>query len=303
MRRYRVLRRFLTDRSRNGVALPSRVFGARKETFHQGGPGSASDANFCSKEWHGCIRIAVYGAAGEPPRTSDIESADVRDLIERAAQATYREVREAGGSVSFLAIREIVENLIHAGFESASVSVLDGGQRVLVSDQGCGISDPERAMKPGFSTATPSVRRIIRGVGSGLTVAVECMARVAGEVVIEPNLQRGTVVTLRTPAVPRVSAPHVGARERFAMLPDRQKQVLLVMTEGNEMGPSAIAECVGGSLTTAHRDLARLEEAGLVAYCGRGKRVITSEGRALVAALLEGAGRMPGQEHDTGGLA
>jgi DeoR/GlpR family transcriptional regulator of sugar metabolism len=65
-------------------------------------------------------------------------------------------------------------------------------------------------------------------------------------------------------------------------------QVLLLMADGRELGPSEVANHVRSSLTTAYRDLTKLEQDGLITYTARGKRVISEHGQAVVAHVLSG---------------
>ena len=98
------------------------------------------------------VRFAHYGAPGEPPSVSDIAGDDasvIEDLYVRTADACV---------LPPLAVREIIENLVHADFEGACVSVFDGGASLRVSDCGPGIADKDRAVLPGFSTACERVR-------------------------------------------------------------------------------------------------------------------------------------------------
>src|SRR5947209_3213639 len=105
-------------------------------------------------------RLAVYAGPLDPPQVEDLADPDEAGLIEalftRAA---------ARADLPLLAVREVIENLIHAGFHDALVSVMDGGRTLRVSDTGPGIADKELAMQPGFSSADAAARRVIRGVG------------------------------------------------------------------------------------------------------------------------------------------
>ncbi len=266
---------------------------ARKKSLPSITESSDGDANLCSKECVAKVRIAVYDSAGSPPSTRDVASDNLRELVARTAEETRRAVEAQGGQVVASAILAVVENLVHAGFREATVGVLDRGNRVIVSDRGPGIPDPERALSPGYTTASAGMRDIIRGVGSGLGVAREAMRGVGGSLEIHPNLGGGTVVVLAagpTTGKP-LEAPAEAMEEPGTSLPEaaltpRQTQALLVMADGREVGPSEIAEHVGCSLTTAYRDLCRLEEEGLVTYTARGKRAIADSGRHAVARLL-----------------
>ena len=50
---------------------------------------------------------------------------------------------------------------------------MDGGNRIIISDQGPGINDKDKAFLPGFSSASKSMKKYIRGVGSGLPIVRE----------------------------------------------------------------------------------------------------------------------------------
>lgn len=298
MRRFRVRRDSLAREAQEGDSLPSVGSRARKEAFPEAALDGGIPSNARSQVSAPTIRIAVFRSAGEPPETTDVASRDVRELVRRVVGLVHSAVSSMGGSVAPEAIREVVENLVHAGFRGASVTVLDGGNEVVVADHGAGMIDEERAIRPGFSTASEELRSTIRGVGSGLSVAADSMARVHGEVTVGRNLGGGTVVTLRgaptlqtsaEPPLPAVGeVPRGGPGPGAIELPPRTMQVLLVMADGREFGPSEIAQLVGCSLTSAHRDLTRLEQDGLVSYTSRGKRGITLAGRDHVAAVLDG---------------
>jgi hypothetical protein len=104
------------------------------------------------------VRVAVHRAALEPPAITEI-----RDIAQAALiESTFSHVAQIS-SVPPLALREIIENLIHADFRDALITVLDAGRTVRVSDRGPGISDPRRAMEPGYTTADEQIRAIVRG--------------------------------------------------------------------------------------------------------------------------------------------
>lgn len=299
MRRFRVRRDSLTRDVQGAGDLPSVASRARKEAYEELRQDAAIPSNFGSQESGPSIRIAVFRSVGESPETTDVASGDARELVRRVVALVQSAVGSLGGSVTPEAIREVVANLVHARFRGASVSVLDGGNEVVVADHGGGIADEELAIRPGFSTASDELRRTIRGVGSGLSVAAESMARAHGEMVVGRNLGGGTVITLRgARARARGAEPTETAADEQAAargrgtqieLPPRTMQALLVMADGREFGPSEIAQLVGCSLTSAHRDLTRLEQDGLVSYTSRGKRTISLTGREYVAAVLDGS--------------
>jgi DNA-binding MarR family transcriptional regulator len=142
------------------------------------------------------VRIAVYDSLSTVPRIVDVRGRDCAELLNELASKTYSFAHEKGGRLPYVAIKEIVENLLHADFQDAVISVLPDGNTIRVSDQGPGIIEKEKAFLPGFTTATTEMRKIIRGVGSGLPIVRDSMRAIGGSVSIEDNLKRGCVVTL-----------------------------------------------------------------------------------------------------------
>ncbi len=144
----------------------------------------------------------------------DVRSRDHADLLNELASRTYSFAREKGGKLPYVAIKEIVENLLHADFQDAVISVLPDGNTIRVSDRGPGIIEKEKAFLPGFTTASAEMRRIIRGVGSGLPIVRDSMRAVGGSVSIEDNLTRGCVVTLSS--ISKTGETPSGASERVS---------------------------------------------------------------------------------------
>lgn len=222
-------------------------------------------------------RIAVYDGLLATPRVEELASDDLADAIEQLASRTYNIARERGGSIPYTIIREVTENLIHAGFREVVVTILDDGATVRFADQGPGIPDKEKVFVPGFTTATSAMKRVIRGVGSGLPIVRETLSFAGGTIDIEDNLGSGTVVTLRAlpPAAKPADPPEVPAVPRLS---DRQKHVLSIILEVGSIGPSALSRELDIGVATAYRDLAFLEEAGLIEADITGKRAFTTYG-------------------------
>lgn len=240
--------------------------------------------------------LAVYDAMTAPPRVEQISAGSPRELIEAVAARTYQVAREAGGQVPYTVIREVVENFIHAGFDEVVVSVLDSGRTIRFADQGPGIQDKERAFMPGFTTASEDMKRVIRGVGSGLPVARECLLFSGGSIEVDDNLGCGTVVTLRmdptpqTPPAPEpVAEPVPPAADEYEppVLSLRQKQVLSLAMEMGSIGPTVVSRELGVGLSTAYRDLEQLAGHGLISADDAGKRVLTDLGVRCLDALLK----------------
>lgn len=220
------------------------------------------------------MRFAAYGAPCEPPVVEEV-SGDEAGLIEalfaRAASAC---------ALPPLAVREVIENLVHADFEGACVSAFDGGSRLRVSDCGPGIPDKERALEPGFSTACDRARGVVRGVGSGLPIASAVMASVGGTLEIDDNLRGGTVVTLSGPG------PNVAPAHGAPAVPEGARRLLALLLEIAPAAPAALAKELSIPLGECGRDLVFLEHRGLVARGPDGERTLTPAGVDLLTTLF-----------------
>lgn len=152
------------------------------------------------------VRIAVYDSFQTLPRIIDISSPDFESAVEQVTTKVYSLCRDKGGNMPYVVLKEAVENLIHADFCDVVISIMPDGNVVRIADHGPGISDKRRAFLPGFSTATSQMRRMIKGVGSGLPVVQESLASLGGSVILEDNLTCGSVITL-TIGAPRDESP------------------------------------------------------------------------------------------------
>ena len=141
-------------------------------------------------------RIAVYDDMLSTPRVIVIEPQDVRTYLEETTNTVYRCMKEQGGKLSLMVIREIVENFIHAHFAEPIISILDGGNTIRFADQGPGIDDKERAFDFGVTSANRDMKRYIRGTGAGFPMVQEYLENAGGAVSIEDNMGSGTVVTV-----------------------------------------------------------------------------------------------------------
>ncbi len=241
------------------------------------------------------VRIAVYPSGG-PPEITEVSAANPVSATQKFTRFVTEKAREAGGGVPEEAIREVVENLIHAGYRGVVISVLDEGNVVRVSDKGPGVENKSRAMEFGFSGAPPETLGEIRGVGAGLGIARAAAEKVGGTLTIEDNIGGGTVATVSVAGEERV----VEARETSPPPPqrrypdgvprmnisERQQKALITVLECGEVGPSTVADRLEISVSTAYRDLSVLEEHGLVIADESGKRLISPLGRDLVEAIV-----------------
>lgn len=242
------------------------------------------------------IKIAVYPKSGEP-EVSEVSAASPRAASEKFSRLIMDKVRDSGGRVPEEALRELIENLVHAEFRGVVVSVLEDGNVVRISDKGLGIEHKERAFEFGFSGATPEAVREIRGVGAGLGIARAAAEKAGGTVEVEDNIGGGTVATVsvreaveekedgKLPVRPVLQRKYPDAVPKMN-ISERQEKVLITVLECGEVGPSSVAEKLEISVSTAYRDLSVLEEHGLVAGDESGKRIITPLGRDLIENIV-----------------
>lgn len=141
-------------------------------------------------------RISVYDDMLSTPRVIVIEQSDVRTYLEDVTNTVYRTMKEQGGHLSLMIVRELVENFIHARFNEPIISILDNGDTIRFSDQGPGIGDKELAFEFGVTSADRDQKRYIRGTGSGLPMIQQYVENAGGAIAIEDNLGAGTVVTV-----------------------------------------------------------------------------------------------------------
>ena len=240
-----------------------------------------------------CARIAVY-PPGADPEIIEISAADPRSATAKFTRSVMGKVRDLGGDVPEEAVREVLENLIHAEYRGVIVSVLEGGSVVRVSDRGPGIQNKDRAVEFGFSGASSAALGQIRGVGAGLGMARSSAEKAGGSLTIEDNIGGGMVATIsvggEAPSQ-QEEAPRRVARRYPDGVPrmnisERQQKVLITVLECGEVGPSTVAERLEISVSTAYRDLSVLEEHGLVQAHESGKRLISPLGKDVVEAIV-----------------
>lgn len=220
------------------------------------------------------VRVALHRTAAEPPVIRVLRDRDEAALIEAVVDAVLPHTR-----VAPLALREVVENLVHAGFMDPLVSVVDNGTVVRVSDRGPGIADHYRARRSGFTTAGPAERRVIRGVGAGLALASELLAADGGHLDIDENLESGVVVTLSVPTpVDRTDEPSAPSED--------QRALLALLLELAEADAAALSAESGLPLAVCGRELAVLEHRGLLMRGSSARRSLTGAGRELVSSLF-----------------
>jgi hypothetical protein len=213
-----------------------------------------------------------------------VEEKDLPALIASLAEKTYHHCREQGGQVPYSVIQELIENLLHAYFRDVVITILDNGQTIRISDHGPGVDDKDRAFLPGFTTASAEQRRIIRGVGSGLPLARESLQFLRGILTVEDNLGGGAVFTIKMPSAPQPAVPAQGAPA--FKLTNRQTKILVLLMELGTAGPTQVGKELGFAPATAFRELAVLQEMGLIHSLDGGKRALREEGLRLLESIL-----------------
>ncbi|MBM3702309.1 MAG: ATP-binding protein, partial [Actinobacteria bacterium] len=136
------------------------------------------------------VRIAVYDNMRSIPRIIDLNFNDINNFINETSEKTYNLSHEIGGGIPYTIIKEIIENLIHADFKEVIITVLDSGNHIIVTDQGPGIEDKEKAFLPGYTSATSKMKEYIRGVGSGFPIIKETITFSGGSIDVKDNIKR-----------------------------------------------------------------------------------------------------------------
>jgi hypothetical protein len=214
----------------------------------------------------------------------DVEEADFQLYSSSMLRIVSKALGEKDVYIPEVALREVAENLIHAIPCSASVVIGPDMRSVYFSDTGPGIPRIDLAFELGYSTALESHRSYIRGVGIGLYLAREDLLSHGGDLRIDTDPGRGTYVHLSLAAPP----PHAGWEDGEAglRLTQRQNNILFLLSEGESLGPSRVSSELNIGVSTAHRDLVKLQELGLVYLDPTGKRFLSEVGRSYLQSLL-----------------
>jgi anti-sigma regulatory factor (Ser/Thr protein kinase) len=191
---------------------------------------------------------------------------------------------ERGSVVPEIALQEVVDNLVHALPCSVSVVVDAGSGNVFLSDTGRGISRLDLAFQLGYSTASEAHRSYIRGVGIGLHLAREDVRSLGGELLLESEPGVGTFVQLCLSGAMQPQA--WGGAVATPHLTQRQNNILFLLSEGESLGPSQVSSELNIGVSTAHRDLVKLQDFGLIYINKAGKRFLSESGRSYLQSLL-----------------
>jgi predicted HTH transcriptional regulator len=245
------------------------------------------------------VRIAVYDNMKSIPRIIDLQFDNITSFINKTTQETYDLSHNAGGKIPFTIIKEIIENLIHADFNEIIITILDNGNHIIISDQGPGIENKDKAFLPGFTSATKKMKEYIRGVGSGFPIVKETITFSGGSIDVKDNIKSGTVISLKLessnvirklgvssstmpdeqkPGTDLKPSSEVSDKPSYKSLSERQKKILFVILELEEAGPSTIARELNLSLSTSYRELIKLEKSKFLITGKNGKRKLSKKG-------------------------
>lgn len=226
-------------------------------------------------------RIAVPDGAGF--FIHEVRSGDFSSFREKACDIILSSLEGTLSRPPETALRELLDNLVHAVPCSASVVIDPSLNRLYISDTGPGISRLDLALEPGFSTATELQRSIIRGVGLGFYLAKREVRELGGELHVFSQPGIGTYITVSL-GDSELSSP--GGIDLAERLSHRQNNILFLLTEEEFIGPSQVAMELGISLSTAHRELVKLERIGLIGRSSDGKRFLSEMGKSYLQSIL-----------------
>ena len=243
-------------------------------------------------------RLATYRDGEPEPKVEEVQGTGPEELIHRLCTATERVILDQGAILPQPAIKALIENLVHARFQSPTVSVLDGGRTIRVADRGPGIVDKQRAVEPGYSSAGEAERRIIAGVGAGLAVAARQAEEGGGRLEISDNLGGGTVVTLEFASTGREIRPGLArpqsaglrqsypAADRPSELSDNGKRVLLLLAELGDSGLTTICDELRIPADAARSELESLRRLGLLDPGDHDHLVLTPAGLGYLDGIF-----------------
>ena len=230
-------------------------------------------------------RIARYDDFLSAPQVTEVSPAPTHTFIENLTVAIYSQSQQMGGKVPYTIIREVSENFIHAQFKEIIVSIFDKGNTIRFADQGPGIEKKEKAQLPGFSSATAQMKEYIRGVGSGLPIVREYLDSSHGTITIEDNLTTGAVITISLNQGQQVKPSQSKGHIPVPFLNERQKKIINLLAIEDALGVTDITKLLNIPLSSTHKALVELEEAGLVEKTARQKRILTQYGQEIASSL------------------
>lgn len=245
--------------------------------------------------------VALYSSPQEYPQIVSIPyESNIASYI-RSICLTVNELLQGIESPFEKAIIfEMVSNFIHADFMMPSIVIADKGHTIIFSDHGqSSFGEAKNISRIGFSSVDPEKRIYIRGLGLGFPLIQALLKEHNGTFVIEKNLNHGCVITLHIPErelkatpdnelnTPNAPENNDNSKSPYYYLTPRQITVLSLVNTYPGVGPSVISEKTGNALSTAYRDLFKLESLELI-LSKDGKRTITDRGKAYLSQAVKG---------------
>lgn len=230
-------------------------------------------------------RVALPNAEGSF-EILDVECDHVSfgDFAGDLTELLIRALHDRDAIVPRIALREVVDNLVHALPCSVSVVLDPQHKNLFISDTGPGIPRLDLAFDLGYSTASEAHRTHIRGVGIGLFLAREDIRSLGGELRLDTDHSRGTYIHFSLD--PTTASPGwAGGADAFH-LTQRQNNILFLLSEGESLGPSQVSSELNIGVSTAHRDLVKMQDLGLIYVNATGKRFLSDLGRSYLQSLL-----------------
>ncbi|GAC1656655.1 MAG: hypothetical protein NVS9B1_12520 [Candidatus Dormibacteraceae bacterium] len=240
------------------------------------------------------VRLAIYRDGEPEPQVENVQGTGPEELIHKLCTALPPVMSELGSSLPQAAVRALIENLLHAGFRTPTISVLDRGQTFRVADRGPGIADKRLALEVGFSSAGDEERRVIRGVGAGLATAARLMEERGGRLEVCDNLGGGTVVTLAMPTIGAAAAgtPKSPAADQRppgggpSELSDHGKRILLLLAELGGAALVTVCDELRISPSPAREEIDSLRRLGLLGPADGDEIVLTPAGLGYLDGIF-----------------
>lgn len=230
-------------------------------------------------------RVAVYDDPLIAPRVISINPATTTEFIQNLAVCIDEQARGLGGKIPYTIILEVTENFIHAQFREIVVSVMDEGNTIRFTDQGPGIEDGGKAIRPGFTSATEPMKRYIRGVGSGLPIVHDWIDLKNGYLTIDDNIGSGAAVTISLVAPEDANAGKMELAKAASSLNEKEKLVLLQFKDAPVLSGTEVSHLCNLSPSSVNYQFKKLESAGYLEQNDKRKRVVTPLGRQLLKFL------------------
>lgn len=230
-------------------------------------------------------RVAIYDDHLIAPRIITVEPTTTTEFIQNLAVCINENARQLGGGISYTVILEVTENFIHAQFKEIVVSIFDNGNTIRFTDQGPGIEDISRAVKPGYTSAIEPMKNYIRGVGSGLPIVHDWVEMKNGHVTIDSNIGAGSAVTISLIDKPVESNDSSELSSEAAQLADKERLVLSQFKNEPVLSCTEVSRLANMSPSSVNYQFKKLEAAGLLVSNAQRKREITQKGKDVLRFL------------------